>query len=102
MKRLFKGIAAAGLSLMMLAGNTMRMFADEIIPPQTPQKTTEGVSIVTTELDNPGSPNRKFDVLITIPEGFDGNVIKVYPLENIPTVHAQPSDKRDVHVKIVE
>lgn len=101
MKRLFKGIAAAALSLMMLAGNTMQMFADEIIPPQTPQKTTEGVSIVTTELDNPGSPNRKFDVLITIPEGFDGNVIKVYPLENIPTVHAQPSDKRDVHVKIV-
>lgn len=38
MKRLFKGIAAAGLSLMMLAGNTMQMFADEIIPPQTPQK----------------------------------------------------------------
>lgn len=103
MKRLFKGIAAAGLSLMMLAGNTMQMFADEIIPPQTPQKTTKGVELETKKIDvdHDGYTIDGYDVVVTIPEGFTEEFIQVYPMENVPTVTIQPGDSSPTHVKIV-
>lgn len=101
MKRLFKGIAAAGISLTMLAGNTLQMFADETSEPQTPQKTTEGVTIDTKYNKNSPYYYPMFDVVITIPEEFSENVIQIFPLEQMPTVSAQPGDKMNINVKIV-
>lgn len=98
MKRLFKGIAAAGISLTMLAGNTLHMFAVET---PTTQKTTAGIQLATSRAKDWNGYNQNHDVVVTIPEDFTGDVIHVYPLEDIPDITAQPGDKMNINVKIV-
>lgn len=98
MKRLFKGIVAAGISLTMLAGNTLHMFAVET---PTTQKTTAGIQLATSRAKDWNGYNQNHDVVVTIPEDFTGDVIHVYPLEDIPDITAQPGDKMNINVKIV-
>lgn len=98
MKRLFKGIAAAGISLTMLAGNTLHMFAVET---PTTQKTTSGIQLATNRANDWSVYNQNHDVVVTIPEDFTGDVIHVYPLEDIPDITAEPGDKMNINVKIV-
>lgn len=98
MKRLFKGIAAAGLSLTMLAGNTLHMFAVETPPAQ---KTTAGIQLATSQAADWSGWNQNHDVVVTIPKDFTGEVIHIYPLEDIPAISAQPGDKMNINVKIV-
>lgn len=98
MKRLFKGIAAAGISLTMLAGNTLHMFAVET---PTTQNTTAGIQLATDRAADWSGWNQNHDVVVTIPEDFTGDVIHVYPLEDIPDITAQPGDKMNINVKIV-
>lgn len=98
MKRLFKGIAAAGLSLTMLAGNTLHMFAVETPPTQN---TTAGIQLATDRAADWSGWNQNHDVVVTIPEDFTGDVIHVYPLEDIRDITAEPGDKMNINVKIV-
>lgn len=85
MKRLIKGIAATGISLTMLAGNTLHMFAVET---PTTHKTTAGIQLATNRANDWSVYNQNHDVVVTIPEDFTGDVIHVYPLEDIPDITA--------------
>lgn len=98
MKKLLKGITAAGLSLSMLTGSSLQMFAEDSADNY---KTTEGVRIVTTEVDPTDPYNVDHNVVITIPEGFKGNVIRINPLQNIPVVSAEPGDKMNINFKVI-
>lgn len=65
MKRLFKGIAAAGISLTMLAGNTLHMFAVET---PTTQKTTAGIQLATSRAKDGTDITRIMTLLLPFPK----------------------------------
>lgn len=99
MKKLLKGIAAAGLSLSMLTGTNLPLFAEEA----DAHRTTDGIQVETVQL--PSDPNAtpytvNFDIDITIPADFPKQIICINPAELTEDVVVQPGDMLNTIVKI--
>lgn len=77
----------------MLAGNTVSLMAVE--------PTTEGVNLATSRASDWNPYTQNHDVVITIPEGFDENIIHINAFEDVPTVTAEPGDSMRINVKVV-
>lgn len=98
MKKFIKSMIAAGLSLSMLSGTSLQMFAEDT---GDYYKTTEGIINESTPMDpsDPHDINR--NVVITIPEDFKGDIIRINPYDNVEDGFNYPGQNTEVNVKVV-
>lgn len=100
MKKLLKGIAAAGLSLSMLTGSSLPLLAEEA----GAHRTTDGIQ-VETDKQLPSDPYAtpytvNFNIDITIPADFPKQIICINPAEFTEDVDVEPGDMLNTIVKI--